>query len=298
MARIIDKDTRLIDIDFGPVQVDCIRDIDIASWNLPIAVSAVGNGADQLLWLSDATDDIPGSFIQYQRLDLEFMTMNNEVMVPVEVDIQRTAPVPLGYSNNGNNFDITEEYVFILSRPLNNTLLTNSGDNCLEAFRIMGLDRAEFTLRAISGVNGGYPSQAQTIYAEKRSYAYTPNSGATIANGQLLPLADQSAASDADKFYQLYGMPALQDVSTWGSLSAITGPNLHCYRVVIQRTQSFPGIADLFLAEFHNGSSQLKFPPVNIRFLCKDPNFSEGEYLTRIANAMNSTPEGGATSDS
>jgi hypothetical protein len=296
MARIIDKDTRLIDIDFGPVQLDCTRNVTLSPWNAPTTVYAQGNGADQLLWLSDPTDGIPGSFIQYQRLDLEFMTMNNEVMVPVEVDIQRTSPTPLGYNNNGNTFDTIEEFVFILSRPLNNTELSNSGDQCLDAFRQMGLDRAEYTPTVISGVDAGYPSQAQTIYAEKRSYAYTPNSGATIINGQILPLSDQ-AADEENKFYQLYGMPILQDVSTWGSLSAITGPNLHCYRVLINRTQSFPGISDLFLAQFHDGSSQLKFPPVNIRFLCKDPNFSEGEYLTRIANAMNSTPEGGPTHD-
>ncbi|GAG74910.1 unnamed protein product, partial [marine sediment metagenome] len=96
-------------------------------------------------------------------------------------------------------------------------------------------------------------------------------------------------------YIDLNGMPLLQDVTTWGSLSSIVGPGLHCYRVVINRTQTFPGIGGLFEKELVDGSSELVFPPVSVRFLCKDPKFTEGEYLTRIANAMNSTPEGGPT---
>ena len=99
-----------------------------------------------------------------------------------------------------------------------------------------------------------------------------------------------------DRFNTLAGMPLLDSVTTWGTMSAITGPQLHCYRVVINRTQTFPAGGGLFVNEPLDGSTSLNFPPVNITFLCKDPNYSEGEYLTRLANAMNNIPEDGFTS--
>ena len=41
MARIVDKDTRLIDVDFGPVAVGVGRD---AGSFIPTSASAIGNG--------------------------------------------------------------------------------------------------------------------------------------------------------------------------------------------------------------------------------------------------------------
>ena len=82
-------------------------------------------------------------------------------------------------------------------------------------------------------------------------------------------------------------MPSLSSVSTWGSLGAITGPNLHCYRVVIDRRQSIVAESLDFAKD---GSTDSQWPAVNIAFLCEDPEFSSGEYITRLANAMNSTP--------
>ena len=82
-------------------------------------------------------------------------------------------------------------------------------------------------------------------------------------------------------------------------MSTITGPNLYAYRIVINPTQSIPsGFGTGVFANVDlTGSSSLRFPPVNISFLCKDPNFTEGEYLTRLANAMNSLPEDGLAND-
>ena len=87
----------------------------------------------------------------------------------------------------------------------------------------------------------------------------------------------------------------LAEVNTWGTMSAITGPNLYCYRVLYSELQSFPGGHLVFENVGLGGYTTLYFPPVNVTFLCKDPNYTEGEYLTRLANAMNSIPEGGAT---
>ena len=284
MARILDKDTRLIDCDFGPVTVACGRDATNLS---PNAVTTGQNGVKQIIRLDGTTGAIPGSFVQYSRIDLEYMTMNNEVMMPVEVSVQRTSPVPLGYNNNGNTFDQIEEYIYIFSRPLNNENLENIAAS-LEDLRKLGLDRSQNVTTALGGIGTGIPTHEQTIYAEKRMYSYNSQLMATQTNGALIP--------GNPSYNELAGMPVLDSVSTWGTLSAITGPSLHCYRVVINRTQNFPGVgANIFTNEALIGESSLAFPPVNITFLCKDPNYTEGEYLTRLANAMNNIPEDGPT---
>ena len=182
MARIIDKDTRLIDIDFGELTTSCGRS---AGSNDPDAVTLGGNGLGQLLNSVGGTEYGAGSFMQYVRLDLDFMTRNNEVMLPVEASIQRTSPVPLGGSNNGNNFDQIEEFIFILSRPLNNTNIAARTDIfAYDEIRNLGLNGT--TGSGIVSGNSGWPNQAQTIYAEKRMYSYNNNLGATQSNGELL----------------------------------------------------------------------------------------------------------------
>lgn len=285
MAKIIDKDTRLIDIDFGPVEIVVNRPIGDF---VPNSRTESQNGINQLLNIIDIANPGTGSFIQYERLDLDFMVRNNEVMMPVDVAIQRTSPVPLGYNNNGNNFDQIEEYVYILSRPLNNTHIGTGGPitnvDQMNDFRSIGLDRAQGD-GDISG-NAGWPTLAQCIFAEKRMYSYNDSLMATANNGELNP-------GNLD-YNSLAGMPSLDSVTTWGSLAAITGPTLHCYRIVLNRNQSFPAITDLTNVNFL-GSSQCVWPPVSVRFLCKDPGFTEGEYITRLANAMNNIAEGGPT---
>jgi hypothetical protein len=285
VARIIDKDTRLIDVDFGKLTVGLGR---APNTTVPNVVTVGGNGEGQLIRLAD-TGGIRGSFVQYSMVDLSMMTMNNEVMQPVEVSVQRTSPVPLGFSNNGNDYDQIEEYLYVFTRPLNNEEIGDLG-NAIEPLRDVGLDRST---GAFGGVDTGVPSHEQTIYAEKRMYSYSTQNMATQANGGLTP--DNPATGFLNPFNTLAGMPLLDSVTTWGTMSAITGPQLHCYRVVINRTQTFPVGGGIFQNEPRDGSSSLNFPPVNITFLCKDPNYSEGEYLTRLANAMNNIPEGGET---
>jgi len=294
MARIIDKDTRLIDVDFSQLSSSVGRS---AGSNEPDSVTYSGPGQGQLL-NSIGTQANGGSFIQYVRLDLSYMVQNNEVMMPVEASVQRTSPVPLGYSNNGNNFDQIEEYIYVLSRPLNNVTLADPplGSSVFyEDLRQLGLNGSAGAGGALIGEisgNSGWPNQEQTIYAEKRMYSYNTNLGATQANGELLT---ENSLPPNITYNSLMGMPVLDNVSTWGSMSAITGPNLHCYRIVINRNQTFPGIPDVFANLNFDGDSICYWPAVSVRFLCKDPNFTEGEYLTRLANAMNNTAEGGPT---
>lgn len=288
MARIIDKDTRLIDVDFGPVETSITREIAALD---PTAVSYTKNGTGQLIYSAPAggfADRLGGSFVQYQLIDLSFMTKENEVMMPINVSVQRTTPVPLGFSNNGNNYDQIEEYIFIFTRPLNNTNITNMATVLeINNFRMMGLDRAEALVGGdFEGLNAGWPTKEQTLYAEKRMYNQDLSNAATRTNGGL-----SLTGTDNEQL----GMPTLTSVSSWGSLGSITGPGLHCYRVVIDYSQTFPAIPGNYANEDFPGSTLRTWPPVNVEFLCRDPNFSEGEYLTRLANAMNSIPEGGNT---
>ena len=294
MARILDKDTRLIDIDFGPVNVATTRailDFD------PSTLSITKNGTAQMLNSIPASVSNCGSFIQYSRIDLDFMVKNNEIVIPVDASIQRTSPVPLGANTNGNNFDQIEEYIYVFSRPLNNTnLAASTNGEYYDSLRDMGLDRSEGAIPAGGGNlaeqiagNAGWPNQSQCIYAEKRMYSYNESLGATQTNGQLLP------GPGNPSYASLMGMPVLDSVTTWGAMEGITGPNLHAYRVVINRTQTFPNLPDVFTNVALAGESQLNFPPVSIRFLCKDPDYSEGQYLTRLANAMNNIAEDGPT---
>ena len=287
MARIIDKDTRLIDIDFGELTVATGRQ---SGNNFPDALSSAGNGTGQLLNLLPANTFNCGSFIQYVRLDLDFMVRNNEVMLPTEASIQRTSPVPLGSNLNGNNFDQIEEFIFILSRPLNNTNLAAAATTFeYDEFRNMGLDGT--TGSSIVSGNAGWPNQVQTIYAEKRMYSYNGNLGATQSNGEL---SVEIGPGIPNPYNAVFGMPSLDSVTTWGSMAGITGPNLHCYRVVINRNQTFAASFGEVNVDLE-GNSFCNWPAVSVRFLCKDPDYSEGEYLTRIANAMNNIAEGGPT---
>ena len=190
MARIVDKDTRLIDCDFGPLTVATNRP---AGDTQPSTVTVGGNGEGQLIRLAD-TFGVRGSFIQYTQVDLSMMTMNNEVMQPIEVSVQRTSPVPLGFSNNGNNFDQIEEYLYIFSRPLNNEYLSDPAIG-VENMRSLGLDRTQTVNTGVGGEDAGIPTHEQTIYAEKRMYSYNSQLMATQSNGELIP---DDPASDRD----------------------------------------------------------------------------------------------------
>jgi len=289
MARIIDKDTRMIDLDFGEITISAFREFDST---VPTSVTSGGSGTSVVLNVLEAGELYAGSFIQYVRLDLDFMARNNEVMLPVEASIQRTSPVPLGYNVNGNNFDQTEEFIFILSRPLNNhelTIANTVGE--YNVFRNMGLNGVSTVGKTNVTGKAGAVTQEQTIYAEKRMYSYNTNLGATQTNGEL----SDALGPGPNPYNTVMGMPVLDSVTTWGSMGAITGPNLHCYRVVIQRNQTFAGtFGEANLPR--QGDSSSNWPAVSVRFLCKDPKYTEGEYLTRIANAMNNISEGGQVS--
>jgi hypothetical protein len=122
-------------------------------------------------------------------------------------------------------------------------------------------------------------------------YSYNGNLGATQSNGELNA---EIGPGVPNPYNAVFGMPSLDSVTTWGSMSGITGPNLHCYRVVINRNQTFAGSFGEVNLDL-DGNSFCNWPAVSVRFLCKDPDYSEGEYLTRIANAMNNIAEGGPT---
>ncbi|MGI9556226.1 MAG: hypothetical protein ACR2M9_05125, partial [Cyanophyceae cyanobacterium] len=177
MARIIDKDTRIIDIDFGQITIGAGRTLGA---DFPTTVTTGGPGVGDLITYQPAGVPNGGSFIQYQRIDLDYMARNNEVMMPVEVSVQRTSPVPLGFSNNGNNVDQLEEFIYVLSRPLNNVDIANPtfSSATYEDLRSLGLDKsAHFNAGRLSG-NAGWPTHEQTIYAEKRMYSYNESLGA------------------------------------------------------------------------------------------------------------------------
>ena len=118
MPRVIDKDTRIIDVDFGTVAASFNRGAGLFA---PDVISFDYNGSDQIISQVAAGATAGGSFVQYQRVDLSFMLKEGEIMLPVNVNSQRTSPVPLGFQNNGNTYDQVEEYIYIFTRPLNNT---------------------------------------------------------------------------------------------------------------------------------------------------------------------------------
>jgi hypothetical protein len=309
MARIINKDTRLIDIDFGPVTQTLSR--NAAEEGTGISTLSL-NGTGQILMEIPSIIVNPppaaptlnirlaGSFVQYQRIDLSYMTENNEVYQPVDISVQRTSPVPLGFTTNANTFDQIEEYIYVFTRPLNNasiessaTLGQSNGANILEQLRSLGLDSTQATSQ-LGGLAAGIPTHVQTVFAEKRIYDINLNNAATITNGAIVNPVDP-----LDIVYNtITGMPLLSSVTTWGTMSGITGPNLHCYRVVINRTQQMYGLVDGTGASAitnvqYAGQTLYRWPAVNVTLLAKDASLNEGEYLTTVANAMNSLPEGG-----
>lgn len=282
MVRIIDASTRLIDIDFGKVDAAISRNAGSAT---PVSTTFTGNGVDQTLNTQSAR--LAGSFVQYERVDLSMMLRNTEVMQPVECVVQRTSPVPLGFSNNGGIVDPIEEYIYVFSRPLSNEYIKGMNSFNYSQFRSLGLDGCppnNLQGTSFEGDSGG-PSHEQTIYAEKRIYHADTSRMLTAPN--LLTGVDYNTVES---------LPVLTSVTTWGSMSAITGPNLHVYRIVINYSDTLldsPDVINRAIA----GDASRQFPPVNITFLCKDPKYSEGEYLTRIANAMGKNPVGGEVAE-
>ena len=275
MARILDKDTRLIDVDFGPVNINIARlPNELFPDGTPGNQGTISGSGEGSIVNFRADGLYTGSFIQYQRVDLSYMTENGEAMQPVEVSVQRTSVAPSGTHENGNNYDAVKEYLFVLSAPLGDLSTITNYLN----FDNLGLDMGS------SGT-----TQAQTIYAEQRTYAWNSNFGATIANGELV-------ASNGT-LNSTFGEPQLTDVITWGSLSTIVGPNLHCYRVMVSQLQTFDAPSLIFANVGLAGFTSLNYPPLNVTFLCKDPNFTEGQYLTRVYNAMNKTAIGEPTFD-
>ena len=286
MARIIDKDTRLIDLDFGPLVMNVVRP---AGAQIPSGVTNSGNGELQLIAFDESVASYSGSWVQEQMIDLSFMTMNNEVMQPTEISVQRTSPVPLvGSHENGNNFTPIEEYIYVFTRPLNRSVFLQS-DFRYESLRSLGLDRSEVDIvdKELGGLNAGIPTHEQTVYAEKRIYGFSSQYMASTNNGELV------TGNPAIATYTR--TMTLDSISTWGTMSAITGPNLYAYRIVIQNLQNFAADDTIFSNVSYGGFTSLTYPPVNLTLVCKNPNYSEGEYLTRLANAMNSIPEDGAT---
>ena len=279
MARIIDKDTRIIDVDFGPISVNIVRQ---ANEQVPTGVvgsqaTFAGDGENQLL-RTDNDAQTAGSFIQFQRIDLDYMTKNNEVMQPMEVSVQRSNSVPMGNHENGNNFSVIQEYLFVLSRPLVNNQLT-TGINPYLVFEDFALNLG----RATFGGEAGGVTLEQNIYAEQRVYQWNSTKFASLANGELVPGGPLQTFAES---------PTVETVNTWGSLSAITGPNLYCYRVFFTKAQSFLADGTVFQNVNFGGVTIFRVPPVSIRFLCRDPKYTEGQYLTRLANAMGNLPIG------
>lgn len=282
MARILDKSTRLIDVDLGSVNVGLSRilgraALDGAAGNL---ATYGGNGTQQLIRDKPASP-FAGSFVQYVRVDLSYMTANNEVMQPTNVSVQRTSSTPVSDHQNGNNYEPVEEYIFVLTRPLNNNDIATV-PNPFPLFENIGLDMGS---DEFGGRNAGGVKHAQCVYAEKRIYTFSNEFAASQNNGQLVL---NNAVINT-----IFSGMRLADVNTWGTMSSITGPNLHVYRVVNMKAQEFPS-SDFTNVGF-GGFSSINLPPVNITFLCTDPKLTEGEYLTRLANAMNSIPIGGPT---
>lgn len=277
----------MIDVDFGPVTVNIARPAlsEFPDGTAGNQATFGGSGTNQFIRSDAGGVGTAGSFIQFERLDLDYMTMNNEVMQPVEVSVQRSASTPYGTHENGNNFDTIQEFILIASRPLNNEDIAGA-INPYDTFNEIGLNRGS---TAFGGVNAGGLTHEQNIYAERRQYAFTNTTGATLSNGELVSAPAQSILAS------IFSAPQLLDINTWGSLSAITGPNLYCYRIVYSSMQSFKADQTIFTNVGFEGFTSLRFPPVSVAFLCKDPNYTEGEYLTRLANAMNSIPEDGPT---
>jgi hypothetical protein len=197
----------------------------------------------------------------------------------MEVSVQRTNVVPSGTHENGNNYEVIEEFLFVLSRPLNNNDISTF-PNPYSLFQELGLNQGSV------GLGGGYGVNfEQNIYAEQRLYQWNSTKGTTQTTGDLV------AGNPA--LWSIFSAPSVETVNTWGSLTAITGPTLYCYRIFVCKAQSFPADQTIFTAVGYGGFSTLRVPPLSISFLCKDPKYTEGEYLTRLANAMNNIPVDG-----
>ena len=119
-------------------------------------------------------------------------------------------------------------------------------------------------------------------------YSYNESLGATQGNGGLIPTTVGSfegsvgqggplvaipAFTNANN--TIMGMPVLDSVTNWGAMGAITGPNLHVYRIIINRSPSTTrGEHDTFERVFHTQLTDRKHPKTTeiLKLLSKDMN--------------------------
>jgi len=222
----------------------------------------------------------------FQEIDLEQLTIEGRVFTPKGIEVQRPWTAPIG--QDWNFFPATRcyEYLYVFSNPLPNDALTVGS---IEGFKDMGLD-ASLGGRGSQVYNGfQVPDNAQCIFAQNTVSVNQMANAASVWNGTLEGGSAGPPPVPADPYAPLMAAEmTVTEVNRWGSLPDIIGPKLYCYRVLFYPSQYQSGLsgganpivnATGFTARNHSS--------ISIKIVCEEAKLSEGEYLTRAANAYN-----------
>lgn len=267
---------RNFDIEWSPINLTLSRLQNADQAHIQSWTQNMDNG--ELIWegLNPANY---GMAVYYQKIDLSQLTEEGMSFTPKAVNVQRPWTAPEGQDIASQPSINHEEYLYVFSAPLPNQDIDSDAD--VLAFRNLGLD-----VSVPSTTTGwyAYPDYEQCIFAQSTFSQVDPTNALTVMNG-LTVLGDAT-------YPAYYAKMRVAEQNTWGSMSTILGPFLHCYRVIIYRCQNLAGLGGTNPILGAAGSTSRRMSPVTIRIMTDDADLSEGEYLIAAANAYNK-----ATSD-
>lgn len=273
-----------------------IFDVDWGQLTLGMARPALAPSATSVTWANMTDnetllhDNQLGSAVYFQTIDLDQLTMEGRSFNPMAIEVQRPWTAPLGQDWNFLPSTRHYEYLYIFTAPLANQSIITSGG--LEAFKDLGLDSSSGGRGSGSLSGQQIPDNAQCVFAQSTISVNPMANTASVWNGTLI-------ASDPGATPPIVGDPyapvmagemQVVEVNRWGSLPAILGPKLFCYRYISYPSQQMTGIfnADNPILNA-TGSTARNMSSISIKIICEEANLSESEYLVNAANSYNNS---------
>jgi hypothetical protein len=275
------KAQRIFDVDWGQVSLSVSRPAAAPS---PTVITW-SNLTDNETLLHD---DQLGNVVYFQTIDLEQLTMDGRSFNPLAIEVQRPWTAPLGSDINFLPSNRHYEYLYIFTAPLPNQEIIVNGD--LQAFKDLGLDTSIAGLGTSLWRGQQIPDAAQCVFAQSTISVNPIANAASVWNGTLIA-ADPAGVPPVigDPFAPLMAAEMqVTEVNRWGSLPAILGPKLFCYRFMSYPSQALTGLVGIdnpiLLGQ---GITLRNMSPLSIKIICEEANLSESEYLVSAANAYN-----------
>lgn len=277
---MMSKAKRIFDVDWGQLTLGMTRPA-----GAPSATSVTwANMTDNETLLHD---NQLGSAVYFQTIDLEQLTMEGRSFNPLAIEVQRPWTAPLGQDWNFLPPTRHYEYLYIFTAPLANQRIITSGN--LEGFKDLGLDSSIGGRGSPSFVGQQLPDNAQCVFAQSTISVNPIANAASVWNGTLVATEVGPPPVIGDPYAPLMaGEMQVTEVNRWGSLPAILGPKLFCYRYIAYPSQQMTGVFNADNPILNAiGSTARNMSSISIKIICEEADLSESEYLVNAANSYN-----------